>query len=146
MCSLTHWGRVTHIWVSNLTIFGSDNDLSPDRRHAIIWTNAGLLLIGPWGTNFSEIFIEILTSSFKKMHLKVSSAKRRSFCLGLNVLRVITLWHTHVWITSVFYCRHRISYSRTPVSGRIGVDFNGWFLAVFCCLETSVIVETFILN
>ena len=83
---LTHWGRVTHICVSKLTIIGSDNGLSPDRRQAIIWTNAGLLLIGPLGTNFSEILIEILTFSFKKMRLKVSSAKRRPFCLGLNML------------------------------------------------------------
>ena len=83
---LTHWGRVTHLCVSKLTIIGSDNGLSPNRRQAIIWTNAGLLLIGPLGTNFSEIFIEILIFSFKKMRLKVSSAKRRPFCLGLNVL------------------------------------------------------------
>ena len=84
--SLTHWGRVTHICVSKLTIIGSDNGLSPDRRQTIIWTNAGILLIGPLGTNFSEIWIEILTFSFKKMRLKVSSAKWRPFCLGLNVL------------------------------------------------------------
>ena len=83
---LTHWGRVTHICVGKLTIIGSDNGLSPGRRQAIIWTNAGILLIGPLGTNFSEILIEILTFSFKKMRLKVSSAKWRLFCLGLNVL------------------------------------------------------------
>ena len=77
---------MTHIWVGNLTIIGSDNGLSPDRCQAIIWTNAGLLLIGPLGTNFSEILIEIVTFSSKKMRLKVSSAKRRPFCLGLNVL------------------------------------------------------------
>ena len=82
---LTHWGRVTHICVSKLTIIGSDNGLSPDRRQAIIWTNAGILSIGTLGTNFSEILIEILTLTFKKMRLKVS-AKRRPFCLGLNVL------------------------------------------------------------
>ena len=84
---LTHWGRVTHICVSKLTIIGSDNGLSPDRRQAIIWTNAGLLLIEPLGTNFSEILIEILTFSFKKMRLKVSSAKRWPFRLGLNGLK-----------------------------------------------------------
>ena len=83
---LTHWGRVTHICVDKLTIIGSDNGLTPDRRQAIIWTNAGILLIGPLGTNFSEILIEILIFSLKKMRLKVSSAKRRPFCLGLNVL------------------------------------------------------------
>ena len=86
--TLTHWGRVTHICVSKLTIIGSDNGLSPGRRQAIIWTNAGLLLIRPLGTNLSEILIKILTFSFKKMRLKVSSAKRRPFCLGLNVLIV----------------------------------------------------------
>ena len=84
--ALTHWGRVTHIYVSKLTIIGSDNDLWPSRRQSIIWTNAGILLIRPSGTNFSEILIEIDIFSFKKMHLKVSSAKRRPFCLGLNVL------------------------------------------------------------
>ena len=84
---LTHWGWVMHICISKLTIIGSDNGLSPHRRQAIIWTNAGILLIGPLGTNFSEILIEILTFLFKKLHLKVSSAKRRPFCLSLNVLR-----------------------------------------------------------
>ena len=66
---LTHWGRETHICVGNLTITGSDNSLSPGRRQAIIWTNAGILLIWPLGTNFDEILIEIHTFSFKKMHL-----------------------------------------------------------------------------
>ena len=42
---LTHWGRVTHICVSELTTIGSDNGLSPGRRQAIIWTNAGIMLI-----------------------------------------------------------------------------------------------------
>ena len=85
---LTHWGRITHICVNKLTIIGSDDGLLPGRRQAIIWTNAGLLLIGPLGTNFIEILIRIQTFSFKKMHLKISSAKWRPFCLGLNVLRV----------------------------------------------------------
>ena len=83
---LTHWGRATHICVGKLTIIGSDNGLSPGRRQAIIWTNAGILLIGPLETNFSEILIKILKVSFKKMRLKVSSAKWRPSCLGLNVL------------------------------------------------------------
>ena len=33
---LTHWGRVTQICVSKLTIIGSDNGLWPGRRQAII--------------------------------------------------------------------------------------------------------------
>ena len=84
----THWGRVTHICVGKLTIIGSDNGLSPGRRQAIIWTSAGVLLIGPLGTNFSEILTGIQTFSFKKMHLKMSSGKLRPFCLGPNVLKL----------------------------------------------------------
>ena len=83
---LTHWGQVTHICVSKLTIIGSDNGLSPGRRQTIVWNNAGILLIEPLGTNFSEISIGIQTFSWKKMHLKMSSVKWHPFCLGLNVL------------------------------------------------------------
>ena len=84
---------MTHIYVRNLAIIGSDNDLSPARRQAIIWTNAGILLIGPLGWKFSEILIGIQTFSFKKMHLNMSSAKWWPFCLGLNVLREIMPCH-----------------------------------------------------
>ena len=76
---LTHWGRVTHICVSKRIKTGSDNGLSPGRRQSIIWTNDGILLIGPLRTNFSEILSKIQTFSFKKMHLKTSSAKWRPF-------------------------------------------------------------------
>ena len=51
---------MTHICVGNLNVIGPDNGLSPGRRQAIIWTNAGILWIGPLGTNVSEILIEIL--------------------------------------------------------------------------------------
>ena len=87
---LTHWGRETHICVGEHANIGLDNGLSPNRRQAIIWTNAGILLIEPLGTNFNEILIEIYTFSFKKMHLKMSSAKWRPCCLGLNELN--SLW------------------------------------------------------
>ena len=61
---------MTHICVRKLTVIGSDNGLAPGRRQTIICTNAGILLIGPVGTNFGEILIGIQTFSFKKMHLK----------------------------------------------------------------------------
>ena len=86
-----------------------DNGLSPERRQAIIWTNAGILLIGPLGTNFSEILIEIYTFSFKKRHLKMSSGKWRPFCLGLNVL-------TH-WCLVIHACANE--------SGHHGFRHNG---------------------
>ena len=80
---------MTHISFSKITIIGSGNGLSPDLCQAIIWTNAGGLLIIPLGINFSEILIEIHAFSFNKMHLKMSSAKWRPFYLGLNVLRYL---------------------------------------------------------
>ena len=85
--AITHWGRETHICVGKLTIIGSDNGLSPRRRQAIIWTNSWILLIGPLGTNLSEILIKIQTFSFKKIRLKMSSAKCCPFRLGLNVIK-----------------------------------------------------------
>ena len=89
---LTHWGQVMHFCVGNLTIIGSDNGLSPGQRQAIVWTNAGILLIGPLWTNFSEILFRMQIFSFKKMHLKMASAKWRPFCLGLNVLTLYVLF------------------------------------------------------
>ena len=87
MQTLTHWGRVKHICVGKLTTIGSNNGLSPGRRQVIIWTNAWIFLIGPLGTNFSEILIEIHIFSFKKVHLKMSSRKWWSFSLCLNLLK-----------------------------------------------------------
>ena len=95
---------MTHICVSELTIIGSDNGLSPGRRQATIWNNTGLLLIEPLRTNFSEISIGIQTFSFKKMHLNMSSAKWRPFCLGLNVLMF------HIYIFSDGYIALGICY------------------------------------
>ena len=95
---LAHWGWVTYICTSKLTIIGSDNGLSPGQYQAIIWTNAGILLIGPFRTNFSEILIKIYIFSFKKMHLKMSSGNWQPFCLGLNVLSVVYVFpstHPH---------------------------------------------------
>ena len=48
-CGLAPRARVTHVWVDNLTIIGSDNGLAPGRRQAIIRTSAGVLLIGTLG-------------------------------------------------------------------------------------------------
>ena len=79
-------GWATYICVSKLAFIGSDNGLSPGRHQAIIWTNVGISLIRPLGTNFSEIYIEICIFSFKKVHLKMSAAKYRPYCPGLNVL------------------------------------------------------------
>ena len=103
-----------HIFVDRLTIIGSDNGLSPDRRQTIIWTNAETLLIGPLGTNFSEIVIGIYAFSFRKMHMKMSSGKWRPFCLGLNVLTLQLMDVALVqWVTTGM-----------PHSKTLVIDFN----------------------
>ena len=113
----TLWGRVKYICISKLTIIGSDNGLSPGRCQAIIWTNDGILLIGPKGTNVSEILNEIQTFSFKKMHLKMSSGKWQPFCLGLNVLT--GLWYER--ISNILYIRRtknvQLSCSQAAATG-----------------------------
>ena len=96
MSLVTYLDRVTHICFVNLTIIGSDNGFSPDRRQAIIWTSAGISLIRTLGTNLSEILSEIRMFSFTKTHLKMSSGKWRPFCLGLNVL-THTQWYDVPW-------------------------------------------------
>ena len=88
---ITYSGRVIHICVSKLTIIGSDDGLLPGRCQAIIWTNAGIVLILTLGTNFNEIISENHTFSLKKMHLKMS-AKWWQFCLSLNVITGIPRW------------------------------------------------------
>ena len=65
---LTHWGRLTYICVSNLTIIGSDNGLShwstPSQYQNQF--NVGILLIPLLGANLSKTLIEIQIFWFKK--------------------------------------------------------------------------------
>ena len=67
------WNHLPQCRISasvNSVCIGSNNGLSPDRRQAIIWTNAGILLIRPIGKDISEI------------RIKMSSGKWRIFCPG----------------------------------------------------------------
>ena len=112
---------MTHICVSRVTIIGSDNGLSLVRCQAIIWTSAGLLLIGHLGTNFGENLIRIQTFSFKKLHLKTSSAKWRLFCLGLNQLMV----YCECLVLSVFVGYNRSKFHFCHCCARCNILFYG---------------------
>ena len=115
--TVIHWGWVTHICVGNLTIIGSDNGLSPGQHQAIIWTNAGILLIGPMGTNLSEIWSEIsyifiqynalenvvcqMVAIFsrpqcvKEIKVLYNPPSVKETCtIGPQVSDTMTLWHT----------------------------------------------------
>ena len=110
---------MTHICVGNTTIIGSDNGLSPGRRQAINWTNAGILSIGPLGTNFSENLIEIYLHSRKCIsiyRLDNSGILSRPQCFNsgdtsiraittgyhFHVLSVVTRWREFVSVLFVF--------------------------------------------
>ena len=67
-----------HICVNEVTIIGSDNGLSPGQHQAIIWTNAGILLIWPVGTNFSEI------SKFLYLYSENAVCKMSAILSGLQ--------------------------------------------------------------
>ena len=98
-------------------------------RQAIIWANAGILLIEPLGTNLGEISIEIHTFSFKKIHLKIMSAKMRYFFLGLSVLALYMLNLFREYIKDIFafsiISRHEMTSvdDRTQDSGRTQAEF-----------------------
>ena len=77
-----------YICVSKLTIIGPDNGLSPGRHQAIVWNNAGILLIGPLETNFSEIlilnrnsYIFIQENAFQNVVWKMAAILSRPRCV-----------------------------------------------------------------
>ena len=74
-----------HLMIQVLVNTGWGNGLAPSRCQAIASTNADILSIGPFGTNFNEISIKISIFSFKKIHFKMLSAKCQPFCSGFNV-------------------------------------------------------------
>ena len=90
-CILTHWGRVTHICVGNLTIIGSDNGLSPGRRQAIIWTNDGKLLIGPLGNFNRNLNIFIQENAFENVVWKMSAVLSWPQCVKWKCLHTLNV-------------------------------------------------------
>ena len=147
---LTHWGRVTHICVGKLIIIGSDNDLSPDRRQAIIWANAALLLsIGSLRTYFSENLIKMQQFSLTKIHVKMSSAKWRPSCFGLNVLRCCLCPILWGWFWRTSLCTIQATKNVFTIFGgllKIRVNFkllHRWHMDIcmsfFCGLHTIML-------
>ena len=108
---LTHRGRLTHICLRGLTIIGSNNGLAPGRRQAIIWTNAGILLIRTLGTTS-------VRSKSKFVHFQswkciwIIVCEMSGICLGLTVLSLV-IWSPHVrpchaiqYLVAVYWSYH----------------------------------------
>ena len=120
-----------HICISNLTIISSDNGLLPGRCQAIIWPIAGNLLIGPLGTNSSEIIITIHKFSFKKMHLKMAAVKWRPFCLNLSsvLLRHVS-WDNFWHIMEDFSYQLRLYDKNLFLKTKFALTFCSWKLTM----------------
>ena len=89
------------------------------RCQAIIWTNAGILIIQTLGTNFNEILSKIRTFSFNKMHWKMLSGKWLPFCVSLNILThkrypLLVLCISHTYITYIYFQVPTIPYIHYP--------------------------------
>ena len=82
-------------------------------RQAMIWTNTGILLIVPLGTNFSELLITIHTFLFKRMHVKMLSGKWLPFCLSLDVL----ISPTKLWQYSLSSKSNKITHNTASLQG-----------------------------
>ena len=98
---LTHWGRMTHICVNKIAIIGSDNGLSPERHQAIIWTNAGILLIWPLGAklqwNFNRnAYIFIRENACENIAWKMTAILSRLQWVNQPVIEVCE------WMNPVF--------------------------------------------
>ena len=117
--TLTHWGRVTDICVSILTITGSDNGLSPGRRETIIWTDDGIALIGAlgsklqWNLNrnlysfiqeneFVNVIWKLAVTFFRPQYvnnfIRVTKSNFsipliRRFCRIIKTLHRVYVWH-----------------------------------------------------
>ena len=83
---LTHWGWVMHILISKLTIISLDNGLSPGRRQAIIWTNVGILLIGPFQWNLNQnLYIFIQENAFENVIRKLRAILYQLQCVNKSI-------------------------------------------------------------
>ena len=98
-------GRCLLTYHLNWASIGSDNGLSPGRRQAITCTNADLLSVGPVGTNFSEIWIEIYSFWFKKCIWKCCLKKWRPFRISFNVLMYYDAVVCFIY-RPILECRH----------------------------------------
>ena len=100
---LTHWGRVTHICVVDLGHHWFRYWLvacsAPSHYLNLCWN------IVYWTFRHKLQWIGIQSFSFKKLHLQMSSAKWRLFCLGLNELKTMKVNILNEDIVNTDVCR-----------------------------------------
>ena len=124
---VTHWGRVTNICVSELTIIGSDNGLWPGRRQAIIWTNAGILLIRTnfrnklqWNSRWNTcIFIQ--ENARENVVWKMASILSRLQCVIAWDITFALEGENELLVKSIFNPTSELFYSPIKKQGQIDI-------------------------
>ena len=103
-----HWGRVTHLCISKITSIASDNGLVPSRRQAIIWSNAGILLI-LWNLKRNS-YIFIQGNAFENVVWKKAAILSRPQCVNTSPPRTKSLIGRPVDVTPKhFHNQHHYS-------------------------------------
>ena len=123
-----------------LVSIGSDNGLSPGRRQAIIWTNAGILSIGLPGTNFGEIWIGILSFSYKQNSFEIIVYQNGGHFVQGEISSFLTqnIPHERIVISTRKTEMHQISISTARRTNKHHYKFVAWTMpASFYC---SVVV------
>ena len=100
---LPHLPLVPYIYASvNRVSIASDNGLSPVRRQAIIWTNAGILSIWSLATSFNEISTKIQHFHSRKCIWKYRLRNGGHFVQGDELLEIndqyMRRWTRLPWI------------------------------------------------
>ena len=90
---------MTRIWVSELTIIGSDNGLSPERLQAIVWINAEILFNWALGNKRQWDFNRKLYIFIPEYACENVVCEMAAIFPGLNVL-------THLPLALKFYHFH----------------------------------------
>ena len=125
------------MWESvNYNINGSENGLAPNRHQTIIWTKDDLLLIWPFEISFNEISMNIQIFSFKKIHLKISFEKWRSFFLGLDMLTPRLQSIESFW--SHAFCNHHMDLDNTL---RTIQQQQKWLMGLWIIVKCNCIMK-----
>ena len=132
----------------NQIIIDSDNGLSPARSRVIIWTNESILLVGPVGTNFSDMWIKIkswcddkevkynckLPIRYSEIKRAPRYSKQRLYSVFNIFFRLMTKKTSNLHITShlsepsmrnAFPCHEITVIKRTHVGRKGNRDKNG---------------------
>ena len=98
---LTHWGRVMHICIGNLTIIGSDNGLAHSRRQAYLnqcWNILNWTLRNKLQWNFKQnLYIFIQENAFDCVVCEMAAILSRPQCVKCHRLLKFTQGRQEYW-------------------------------------------------